>query len=112
MDRLEKEGRRLADVFAVTKRLLIAFVRSSELVIVCRDNVRLFLTVQEFGDDPWASADRLFEPVQEFIEGHLRILLAGQDQKRIDILLAATLCSFLRFVGNKNNGTVVFGAAV
>ena len=70
-----------------------------------RDNVRLPISVQEFGNDSWTAADSLFNPAQEVIKRHLRILLARHYKERVHIFLPGRYDSlaFLRSLGHKDD---------
>ena len=65
-------------------------LRTSILLLIVRENVRLAIAIQELGNYPWPTANGLRQFIQERLEGHLRKFLAGQNQERIDVPLAVS----------------------
>ena len=82
-------------------------LRTSILLFIVRENVRLAVAIQEFGHHPWPTADGLRQLLQERLERHLGIFLAGQNQKRIDVPLAVSCSALHGFFGHEDHGTVV-----
>ena len=82
------------------------------MLLIVREEVRLAVAIQILHDHPWPTANGLRQFIQERLERHLRIFLAGQNQERIDVPLAVSWSALPGFFGHEDYGTVVFRLSI